>query len=71
MLSAVPLCIADRACGARRVVTMKEAVLIITVMVALPVAVLGSMFLQQRKRVRSTENKLSRGVPMRSLHLPR
>ncbi len=50
---------------------MQEAVLIITVMVALPVAVLGSMFLRQRERVRSTENKLSRGVPTRSLHLPR
>jgi hypothetical protein len=50
---------------------MKEAVLIITVMVALPAAVLGPMFLKQRKRVRSTENKLSRGVPSRSLHLPR
>jgi hypothetical protein len=50
---------------------MKEAVLIITVMVALPAAVLGPMFLKQRKRLRSNENRLSRGVPSRSLHLPR
>jgi hypothetical protein len=44
---------------------MQQAALIVAVVLTLPAAVLGLMWLKQRKRQPPTETKFSRSVPER------